>query len=380
MSKKSLFYDLELFERSSGNIMIYDNKANKFTMKLLYITVSIFTFMWILNVLHIFIVDNRIMDMGLVGLMVLLFVTAITVKIIGYENPIAKYVLVTFGLCIYGFVTALLTYHAVFVILLPLVCSIQYRDRRLLIYTYILTLLTVYISTMWGFKNGLCDANMLLLTRTFTSVHAQEYLAGNIEINNNMMTIFMFFILPKWMIISGFIPLVSHITEAIKIQTLNEIKAQYRAEFDDMTGLYNKNKYLVMVEEYYPKLARVGVIYWDLNDLKLVNDTFGHEWGDKLIMMMAESITGMQSYRNRCYRLGGDEFVMLVDDPQVGDIEKILDEWVHNIEGKTIQNKIKLTAAVGYAQGDGKRIELLIQEADALMYENKKKLKEEKKS
>ena len=66
------------------------------------------------------------------------------------------------------------------------------------------------------------------------------------------------------------------------------------AAMDDMTGLYNKNKLLDDLEKPKEPDRKVAVIYWDVNELKFVNDTYGHGKGDRLIARIAGTIDWLQ--------------------------------------------------------------------------------------
>ena len=86
---------------------------------------------------------------------------------------------------------------------------------------------------------------------------------------------------------------------------------------DDMTGLYNKNKLLDDLEKPKEPDRKVAVIYWDVNQLKFVNDTYGHGKGDRLIARIAGTIRLAAANDNdnvRVYRYGGDEFIMIIPD------------------------------------------------------------------
>lgn len=67
-------------------------------------------------------------------------------------------------------------------------------------------------------------------------------------------------------------------------------KSHRRAIVDSMTGLYNKNKLMEIVEENAYVGQKIGIIYWDVNRLKFVNDTYGHQAGDQLIIQVAHFI------------------------------------------------------------------------------------------
>ena len=57
-----------------------------------------------------------------------------------------------------------------------------------------------------------------------------------------------------------------------------------KAATDEMTGLYNKNKLLATIEKRTYDYQQVAIVYWDINRLKYVNDTYGHFAGDQMIV------------------------------------------------------------------------------------------------
>jgi len=142
-----------------------------------------------------------------------------------------------------------------------------------------------------------------------------------------------------------------------------------------MTHLYNKNKYSQMIEDYYPDKDNLCVIFWDVNDLKTINDTMGHDYGDYLISTVGMSIFRFTDEKSLAYRVGGDEFVMIIEDPTEERINAVLDGWRSDLETKNKGANIKLSAAVGYACGSGSNIEEVVKEADANMYADKQAAK-----
>lgn len=66
-----------------------------------------------------------------------------------------------------------------------------------------------------------------------------------------------------------------------------ELPSLLSKETDSLTRLFNKNKYNEMVSMYYPNVNNITVIFWDLNNLKIINDTYGHEYGDKALSALA---------------------------------------------------------------------------------------------
>ena len=75
-----------------------------------------------------------------------------------------------------------------------------------------------------------------------------------------------------------------------------------------------KNYYLQAIKEEYSSMKHIGVIYFDLNNLKEINDTYGHDVGDIIIIKLAKSISYLLDEGIRAYRIGGDEFIVIIED------------------------------------------------------------------
>ena len=90
------------------------------------------------------------------------------------------------------------------------------------------------------------------------------------------------------------------------------------AYLDGLTGIGNRTAYIEKLEEYENNSqeftnSQVGIIYFDVNNLKKVNDKQGHEYGDKLIQAASEKIKSSFGQFGKTYRIGGDEFAVLFD-------------------------------------------------------------------
>jgi diguanylate cyclase (GGDEF)-like protein len=95
----------------------------------------------------------------------------------------------------------------------------------------------------------------------------------------------------------------------------------YLAERDALTGLYNRHRFNEelsrMIAEAQRGRTRVALLFFDLDDFKFINDTFGHRAGDAMLIRVAGEVAG-QVRRNEMFaRLGGDEFAILV--PEISD-------------------------------------------------------------
>lgn len=151
----------------------------------------------------------------------------------------------------------------------------------------------------------------------------------------------------------------------------------YDSEHDRMTGLFNKGKYMSLLEQGFGKPDTIAVFNMDVNNLKAMNDTYGHEMGDKLIIKAAESLKAVQSENILGFRLGGDEFMMIAKDIGKEAAKNLRTKWENETENLNKRDDgIPLVIACGMAFGNGDYdLKSLLTEADRLMYEDKHKKK-----
>ncbi|MCR5491913.1 MAG: diguanylate cyclase [Bacilli bacterium] len=157
---------------------------------------------------------------------------------------------------------------------------------------------------------------------------------------------------------------------------------RHLADIDAMTGIGNKRAYFEREEELNAKIkegkTRFSVIMIDLNDLKLTNDTMGHEEGDKAIVALGNVIK--ESFSDSTfYRIGGDEFVIICEDEQADRAPSLIRNFKAAMARLPASEKgHKITAAIGVATYDPKvdnNVEDAFNRADKNMYKNKKAIK-----
>lgn len=102
-----------------------------------------------------------------------------------------------------------------------------------------------------------------------------------------------------------------------------------------------------MAVNYYPSVGCIAVAFWDLNNLKMINDNFGHAVGDSLIQTMSEKLLAVSNERCRTYRVGGDEFLLILDDPAPGEINRIVQQVKTELSSGTGTTGLRILAAVG---------------------------------
>lgn len=147
---------------------------------------------------------------------------------------------------------------------------------------------------------------------------------------------------------------------------------------DDLTGCFNQNYYNKWVNDNFDPIrddGRLGLVFFDVNDLKKVNDKLGHEAGDKLLIDLANYFRKNMRKSDVIVRKGGDEFVAIC---LACNNEKKFEIGLKTRVDRIMSNcpvSVAYGVAVFRAEIDGKDIENTKARADEQMYENKKEIK-----
>ena len=138
-----------------------------------------------------------------------------------------------------------------------------------------------------------------------------------------------------------------------------------RAQVDALTGLFNR-------ETYYHDISRLeksikGIIQFDMNGLKYINDHLGHLEGDKALAAIAKIIGSCAKRNMSVYRLGGDEFLLLAINAKESELKAVIRDFEKKIE------ESGYSCSVGYAYRKNKKSKIIdiFKEAEKKMYENK---------
>lgn len=148
---------------------------------------------------------------------------------------------------------------------------------------------------------------------------------------------------------------------------------------DDLTQLNNRR----YCKEYMHKIDKGStdgytVFCFDLNNLKIMNDTYGHARGDALIKSAAAVIAETFRDYGIVARMGGDEFAAVLETSDEGKVSGLTGKLLENIDRKNKENPgLNMSMAYGYACGsqEESNIEKLYQVADNRMYEHKEQMK-----
>lgn len=353
-----------------------EQKKNGFSLLWTSIMCGLAFFIWLLNRINVFIVDKHLMNRFIMGVVATIIFLSVMLLIFGMKRPFMKYIIILGPLLLAGLANTFLSYHAVLCFAFPILIVLNYDNKGMLIYTYVVTFFIMWASTILGYYYGLCDANMVFLTRSPLSEYLIE--GGSAAymgpLNSNPpLTITLYYVFPREMLLLGFLPIITHTKNSFADYKLREDKLAKLGEHDEMTGLYNRNKFDIMVQDYYKDIENIGVIFWDINDLKRTNDTLGHDAGDQLIKSIALTIAELTNERTNAFRLGGDEFVALVENPNPGEILILARIWQDKMKELNEHAPFPMSAAVGTIEGPGSDIDFLVKAADKIMYGKKEK-------
>lgn len=158
-------------------------------------------------------------------------------------------------------------------------------------------------------------------------------------------------------------------------------KIRYIGFHDNLTGLYNRH----FLNEEIERLGNsrklpISVIVGDLNGLKLINDIFGHEEGDKYLKKTANLLKDSMRKEDILGRWGGDEFIILLPETTAEEADEIRKRIISKLR-KTYNDERPITISLGLAtknKDDEKGIKKIIEEADYKMYKNKASMHQKK--
>ena len=159
------------------------------------------------------------------------------------------------------------------------------------------------------------------------------------------------------------------------------------ANKDALTNVGNNMAYERLISKIDEQITdgsniKFGVAMFDLNDLKQINDTFGHKCGDSAIIKLSKIICKYFSH-SPVFRIGGDEFVAVLQNEDYDNAKRIISDFRNyikrNANNISISQEERITAPVGYSSYDPKVDKCysdVFNRADNDMYKEKNKMKE----
>jgi diguanylate cyclase (GGDEF)-like protein/PAS domain S-box-containing protein len=149
---------------------------------------------------------------------------------------------------------------------------------------------------------------------------------------------------------------------------------------DELTGLYNRRGFFTLIEQLLKQAKRMKkgilMLYADIDNMKNINDVFGHKEGDTALIEIANILKTNYRESDIIARIGGDEFIVIPVGTIGDDIEKITERLEKRLEvyNSEIKHKYKLSLSMGIAFYDPEHpcsVEELLNQGDKQMYKHK---------
>ncbi|WP_187287400.1 GGDEF and EAL domain-containing protein [Gottschalkia acidurici] len=162
----------------------------------------------------------------------------------------------------------------------------------------------------------------------------------------------------------------------IEDRKLQEEQIKVLAYYDSITGLPNRAMFYKKMDNILKQEDSCGsVIYMDIDNFKIINDTFGHEFGDLLLKKLADRLKPIESKESHVFRLSGDEYIIVFEKYNEDNIEqKIIQTQEYISEPFSIDdNEIQISVSMGvvFYPKDGRSVEEVLKKADLAMYKAK---------
>lgn len=170
------------------------------------------------------------------------------------------------------------------------------------------------------------------------------------------------------------------INDLIKERTQSELLRQreHFLSIDTLTNVYNRNYFNTKIKNILDLQKHpLSIIVADMNNLKLVNDTYGHHAGDELLKHFSDILKEAAADNGQVFRIGGDEFYIILEKDGAKQAESIINKIRDAISRKVVlideKHRVTADAAFGYAirYSDEMSFDELIRMADKNMYLDK---------
>lgn len=177
------------------------------------------------------------------------------------------------------------------------------------------------------------------------------------------------------------------LAEDATANTLEKLRIEHECDYDTLTDLYNRRAFHRICAEFFcspEKLGHAALLMFDLDNLKQINDTFGHDWGDEYIRRTGECFAKNAPARTVCARISGDEFNALFygyndQDTLRADIRALKAALEHSVvqlpSGREL--RVSVSGGVAWYPESSTNLITLRKYADFAMYQVKRSRKGE---
>ena len=169
------------------------------------------------------------------------------------------------------------------------------------------------------------------------------------------------------------------------INVRKTISYLYKLAFTDLcTGLKNRNAYeekLSRLRGGKDSLRNLRIVFIDIDNLKYINDNYGHYIGDKALIAIADIIKNLFRTNDIVGRIGGDEFLVILQNRDLEELEELIKKFDADCSNEAVEvekERIPISIAKGFAKYDSNKDSSFVDvfnRADDAMYENKREIK-----
>ncbi len=179
--------------------------------------------------------------------------------------------------------------------------------------------------------------------------------------------------LPAISAIFFLLPALAMLRESATAKTA-KAEAEELANFDALTGLYNRRSFSHSAETYFKDYSSIGTLFIDVDDFKRINDEHGHDGGDAFLRSVGHTLKRQLGEDAICSRFGGDEFVACVGDVTPGELQLIAQDVLVSIaKGMSHRGQIiigHVSIGLNIASSDEPLSDML-HAADTALYKSK---------
>jgi diguanylate cyclase (GGDEF)-like protein len=164
---------------------------------------------------------------------------------------------------------------------------------------------------------------------------------------------------------------------AVKQQLINaQKKLEEMVRIDPLTGVLNRRGLTELLERLMGRGETHGIVLIDIDDFKVINDSYGYDVGDQAIKLVATKLRGISRPLDHVARVGGDEFILLIQDVDIEKCKQIADRVRETIAEARLKNKnqeIGFTVSIGIATLDNAQtVEALLKSTQGALHKSKR--------
>lgn len=175
--------------------------ANTYVIRCLTVTMIVYLITFILDLAGIFTIELELMCKAFFPSVAIYLLVQIVSRLISLSDERTKYFILTSTMVLFTISGMYLTYHVILISLLPFLYATLYSSKKVMRYVYGMTVLSTFVIVYGGYFFGLCDANMVLLTtHDYTDTVKEGIMLLSRENENPLVTLFLFFVVPRALI------------------------------------------------------------------------------------------------------------------------------------------------------------------------------------